>query len=135
MITIEKFQPNAVASIGFLLEIHPSLTNRKNLHRKMLDALGAVKINHEEVAAITRQKPNDNDTNMNYVEYTVSDFQLPVVLAGFGFGNGTTCIVTRAIDIQCAADNATLLKELFARCTVPAGQFIPRGLVQLLSQI
>jgi hypothetical protein len=140
MLTVDKFKTKASASIGFLFEIHPGLTNRDRLRFFLHDLLGQVDMDEDELKTFTNKNSNatetaeeDDDESMTALKLVVPDFEL--LVSTVGFGNGKDRITTRAIDIHCAVEDAALLKELFSRCKLTdhdgSGRFIPRGLAQM----
>lgn len=94
MLSINKFQMTSIASIGYLFEIHPGLTNRDRLHFFVNYVLNLVDMDDDELKQFTTKnaiatevvKDSDDDASM-MPKLVVPGFELLVSTVGFGNGN------------------------------------------------
>ena len=127
-LVIDHYEMQKIASIGYITEIHPTLTWLPTLEADLTTAMQQTQLPKSDIdewkahTQITFDKEND-------------DIQVPpfhLSKKAFAFGNGKMRIETQLLQVNCAVADAkflkTLMSDTFLNGYMPTGTFLPAGL-------
>eukprot|EP00978_Attheya_sp_CCMP212_P003106 scaffold6372_cov52-Attheya_sp.AAC.2 len=125
---IDHYEMQKVASIGYLTQIHPTLT--------WLPALGAELTMAMQQTQLPRSDIDEwKSSTLNSFDEETGDIQVPPFHLSkkvFAFGNGKMRIETQLLQVNCSVADAkflkTLLSDTFLNDCMPKSTFLPAGL-------
>eukprot|EP00978_Attheya_sp_CCMP212_P035875 scaffold158606_cov35-Attheya_sp.AAC.1 len=117
-----------VALIGYLTQIHPTLTWLPTLKAELTTAMHQTQLPRSDI-------DEWKDRMLNSVAEENDDIQVPpfhLSKKAFAFRNGKMRIETQLLQVNCAIADAkflkTLLADTFLNDFMPKGKFLPAGL-------
>jgi hypothetical protein len=137
-IKVDKFEMRKMASPGFLIDIHPHLTNLTDLQSTLSRKMENTKLKDQEIAAEWKeQNPNRIPHVSTAFEQTIQNctniiphFQLHTGKRSFGTAESrveTVCLI-----VECASIDARYLKALlssvYSNQEYSKGMFVPSGM-------
>jgi hypothetical protein len=136
-LNIDRFEMRRLASPGFFIDMHPRLTNLKQLHGSLSRVMERTRVKDPKILAEWRTKnppiSNTGDEIDRIVEgmhNPIPDFHLQSGRRAFGAGDSR--VETDCLIVQSAAEDATYLKALLASVyenqEFNKGMFIPTGI-------
>jgi hypothetical protein len=106
-INFDRFETKETASPGFFIELHPELTNKKQMAIILTDELCEVDAKHEEEYKKWIEK---NEPQWQAEHIPIPKFHLQTTTRQFGNGPGR--VTTNVIVMECAAEDAGYFKIL-----------------------
>ena len=137
---VDKFEMRKMASPGFLIDIHPNLTNLNDLHEGLARSMESTKVKDSTTIDEWRAKNPDrlkmkNSTNeidniIDGCRNTIPTFHIHS--GKRAFGAETSRVETLCLIIQCAEVDAqyikALLSSVYANGEYDKGMFVPSGM-------
>ena len=136
---VDKFETSKIATPGFLIDIHPHLTNLTYLQEIMTEKMETTRMQDKTVIEEWKKEnpARINRASMTNMEQIIADrtHVIPKFTLHAGkraFGAETSRVETVCIIIECAATDAKYLKALLSsiysnqECT--RGMFVPSGI-------
>jgi len=130
---------NKTTTIGYLMRLHPQLTNRNTLKTLLNVALEGVILDPDlavELDPTLKEQHTTAKSNGDMFNPAVPPFE--VYKTRIIHGRDNSKVFTHAIGIKCATPQAKLLKEFYSQLASPAsyekqiGVFVPTGAVHML---
>jgi hypothetical protein len=126
----DHFFREVIASIGFLVKVHPQYAHRDTLRDRLEEIIVEnIDLNDEAFAEFITE---DDKAAMLCDDMEIPRFELQLSAVKYG---GEIQTASEAIDVICSKKHAPLLKEIF--CSVDfhdllkGGYFVPRGFAQM----
>ena len=138
-IKVDKFEMRKMATPGFLINIHPNLTNLTNLHEELTKNMERTKM--KDLTIINEWREENKDRNIstanNEIERIVKEtkHKIPTFNIHSGkrsFGAEKSRVETICLIIECAATDAkyikALLSSVYSNKESNHGMFVPSGM-------
>jgi hypothetical protein len=143
---VDKFEMRKIATPGFLIDIHPHLTNLTNLHEILTDKMETTRMKDTTVITEWREENADilNTQGKSQMERIMEErtHYIPKFNLHSGkraFGAEASRVETVCIIIECAAADAKYLKALlssiYSNQECNRGMFVPSGIHLMESPI
>eukprot|EP00978_Attheya_sp_CCMP212_P027660 scaffold93194_cov53-Attheya_sp.AAC.2 len=127
-LVIDHYEMQKVASIGYLTQIHPTLTWLPTLEAELTTAMQQTQLPKSDI-------DEWKSRTLSSFDEETDDIQVPpfhLLKKMFAFGNGKMRIETQLLQVNCTVADANFLKTLmadtFLNDFMPKGKFLPAGL-------